>query len=152
MNDLATLRSICAETVPPTPMDDFEVKTVPGDPQAATHQVYFIYCAGMVKIGTTSRLMRRIGELQVGPPFPSQAVLLVRGGRLTEDSMHFLFDEYRKKGEWFYLGDRLREAIKRLAPDYCQEWLEEEEQSHRDWIREEAEKLGFVLPSHGDAA
>lgn len=152
MNDLGTSASICAETVPPLHKHGFEVKTVPSDPQAGTHQVYFIYCAGMVKIGTTSRLVRRLGELQVGSPFPSQTVLLIRGGRLTEDYMHFLFSEYREKGEWFSLGERLREAIKNLAPDFCQKWLEEEEQAHRAWITDEAMNLGLIPASQGEAA
>lgn len=144
MNDLATCRSICAETVPQLAGAAFEARTVPDDPQIGTNRVYFIYCARMVKIGHTNRVMRRLSEIKISTPFPAQIVLLMDGGRLTEDFLHFVFAEYHVRGEWFRLGPRLRETIERLAPDFCSDWLREDEETHRDWVADEAERLGLL--------
>jgi len=129
VNDTETLASFCAETVP-------------SDPDAATHQVYFLYCAGFIKIGVSKGLIRRLKDIQIGTPFPSQAVMLIRGGRITEQYMHFLYNEYHHRGEWFVLGPRLRAMIVAQAPPECLEWLAEEEAVHRAWIKEQAAALG----------
>ncbi len=128
MNDTETLAS-------------FRAETVPSDPDAGTHQIYFLYCAGFIKIGVTSGLMRRLKEIQIASPFHTQAVMLIPGGKLTEGYMHFLYKEYHHRGEWFVLGPRLREMIVSQAPEYCVQWLEEEEAVHKDWIAEQAATL-----------
>lgn len=122
-------------------MTDEAAVIVPGDPDIGTHHVYFLYCAGFIKIGVTKGLIRRLKEIQIGTPFPSQAVLLLRGGKLTEEYMHHLFSEYHHRGEWFTLGDRLREMITSRAPAYCIQWLAEEEAVHKVWLIEQAAKL-----------
>lgn len=131
------------------PPKGFGVGTVPNDPQAQTNKVYFLYCAGFVKIGHTNRLMRRFSEMKISSPFSAQIIFLIAGGRLTEDYLHFIFDEYRVKGEWFQLGPRLRETIEQLAPEFCLDWLREDEENHRLWIAEEAQRLGLLPPSRG---
>lgn len=116
-------------------------QTVPNDPQSETHNVYFVYCAGFVKIGSTNRLVRRLSEMQIGNPFKSQAILLIPGGRLTEQYMHFLFQADHYRGEWFRLGQKLREIIAERAPEECQQWLIEEEAAHRERVLAEAASL-----------
>lgn len=138
MNDLATSHSICAETVP-CPMS-----TLPHDPDAGTTQVYFLYCAGFVKIGMSKRIVKRMAAIQLVMPLRAQTVFLVRGGRLTEEYFHYVFREYHVGGEWFELGPRIRDLIERLAPSYCQDWLKEEEESHKGWIEAEAQRLGLL--------
>lgn len=134
MNETGTDGSICAETVP-------------NDPQAATHRVYFLYCAGFIKIGVTSNIIKRMTNLQVAIPFRSQTILLIPGGFLTEQYMHFIFSEYRHQGEWFRFGPKLRETIERLSLPEYKEWLEEEESAHKEWVKAEASALGFLFRS-----
>ena len=122
-------------------MSDQAAVILTTDPDIETHRVYFLYCAGFIKIGVTKGLIRRLKEIQVGTPFPAQAVLLLRGGKLTEEYMHHLFREYHHHGEWFTLGTKLRELIVSHAPAYCIQWLEEEEAVHMAWITEQATKL-----------
>lgn len=122
-------------------MSDLAPVVLATDPDTETHRVYFLYCAGFIKIGVTKGLVRRLREIQIGTPFASQAVMLIRGGRLTEEYMHYLYKDYHHRGEWFVLGPRLREMIISQAPGYCIEWLEEEEAVHRAWVMDQAEAL-----------
>lgn len=114
------------------------------DPDARSRKVYFLYCAGFIKIGTARVVVRRVTEIQIGSPWKCQVVLLIPGGRLTEDYLHFVFQEYRVAGEWFRLGPLIREAIKELAPADCQEWLAKEEAEYAELIRQEAIRLGLL--------
>jgi hypothetical protein len=82
--------------------------------------------------------------MKISSPFHAQIIFLI-GGRLAEDYIHFIFDEYRVKGEWFRLGQRLSETIEQLAPEFCLDWLREDEENHRLWIAEEAQRLGLLL-------
>ena len=115
----------------------------PPDPDLKTHRVYFIYCAGFIKIGQArrKRVVARMGEIQVGNPFNVQVLLLVPGGRLTEDYHQSVFREYHARGEWFYLEGYLEEMIRNEAPPEISGWLDEEIAKHRAWVKREAELL-----------
>lgn len=115
-----------------------------GDKERKTHVVYFIYCAGFVKIGTTRILHKRLSTLQMGAPWQTRIVSLLAGGRITEDYLHSVFRELSIGGEWFRLGPDLRQAIIETAPEPLRGHLEEEEADYKEWIREEAERLGFL--------
>lgn len=114
------------------------------DPDTDNQQVYFLYCAGHVKIGVARSILRRMKELQIGAPWKAQIILLIPGGRKTESFLHFVFQEHRVRGEWFKLAEPIREAIKELAPPECQQWLAEDEAKYEDWIKQEAARLGFI--------
>jgi len=128
----------------PNQIGDFRNVLRLEDPEAKSRQVYFLYCAGFVKIGVATSIMRRMSNLQIGSPWPAQIVLLIPGGRETEAFLHFAFQEHHARGEWFRLAGTIREAIRELAPDVCQQWLAEEEQDYREWVRQEAIKLGLT--------
>lgn len=125
---------------------------LPADPDFSTTQVYFLYCAGFVKIGMSKQPAKRMNTIQIVMPLRAQTVFLVRGGRRTEEYFHYAFKEYHVGGEWFEFGARIRDLIERKAPDYCLDWLKEEEDAHKDWIEYEAKRLGLIPPSQGEAA
>lgn len=117
------------------------------DPDAHWRQVYFLYCAGFVKIGVAGNIIRRMTNLQIGSPWKSQIILLIPGGRQTEAFLHFAFEEHNVGGEWFRLAPPIREAIRELAPAEGQQWLAEEEAEYREWVREEAIRLNLLTTS-----
>jgi hypothetical protein len=119
------------------------------DHQRKTHVVYFIFCAGFVKIGTSSSLKRRLSNLQIGAPWQTRLVALVTGGPKTEDFLHFVYREHAIGGEWFRLGPDLRQAIIDLTTftPALKGHLEEEEADYLEWIRHEAERLGVIQGS-----
>ena len=123
---------------------DFRHVLTLNDPEARVRQVYFMYCAGFVKIGTARSIIRRAKELQIGSPWKGQIILLIPGGRLTEEFLHFVFQEHRVGGEWFKLAPAVRQAIQELAPVECRRWLAEEEANYLAWVRQEATKLGLI--------
>lgn len=114
------------------------------DPEAKKRNVYFLYCAGHMKIGITNKVERRMSELQIGSPWATQIVLLIPGGRATEGFLHFAFREERVGGEWFRMSPFIREAIHELAPEECAQWLAQEEASYRQWVADEAAWLGLL--------
>jgi Meiotically Up-regulated Gene 113 (MUG113) protein len=114
------------------------------DPEANSKRVYFLYCAGFVKIGMATSVTRRMTELQIGSPWKSQIVLLIPGGKLTESYLHSVFRDHRQGGEWFRLEPPVKAAIREFAPPECVEWLEKEDGLYREWIRLEAIELGLM--------
>lgn len=116
------------------------------DRQRKTHLVYFIFCAGFVKIGTTSALKRRLSNMQIGAPWQTRVVGVVAGGRATEQFLHYVYREHSIGGEWFRLGPDLRQAIIDMgeAVPVLRGHLEEEEADYKEWIRDEAERLGLA--------
>lgn len=129
------------------PIKDFRNIFRIEDPEAKSRQVYFLYCAGFVKIGVARSVIRRASELQIGSPWKGQIVLLIPGGRATEAFLHFAFQEHRTGGEWFRLAPPIRQAIQELAPAECLQWLAEEEAQYREWVRHEAIELGLMSES-----
>ncbi len=134
---------------------DFTFKDVERvvDHQKRTHVVYFIFCAGFVKIGTTSNLKRRLAELQIGAPWQTRIVGLIPGGRATELFLHFFFRDDSAGGEWFIMSDQLRKIVSEMAVPPLSGALEEEERDYAKWICGEAKRLGLLPhPVHGGRA
>lgn len=61
---------------------------------------------GLVKIGTTDNLWKRVKQLQGMSPKKLEPLLfwICRSGKSVEAALHALFRDYRKHGEWFYFG------------------------------------------------
>lgn len=133
---------------PPAVLDIKDIHNIDrlNDPDVKKGFVYFLYCAGHVKIGITTptRLAKRFTELQIGSPHASQMILLLPGGRSTELFIHFAFAEYRVGGEWFVFAEPIRNCIAEFAPEECKQWLAKEEASYKAWIRQEAISLGLL--------
>ena len=104
MNDPATSRLLCAETVPPETW------------------VYFLYSAGKIKIGTAEDFYKRLGAIKGACSSEVYCVLLFPGGRVTERHYHKRFAQDRLHGEWFALSPELRSFIEE-NDDYTEaEW------------------------------
>lgn len=71
--------------------------------------VYYMRISDRVKIGFTTDLKRRTGEIT-----PEEVLATEPGGYELEQRRHLEFSRYRTRGEWFrYEGD-LKEHIERL--------------------------------------
>lgn len=77
--------------------------------------VYFIYCAGRVKIGRAMDVGKRVSSISTGSPFRPVVLLSVSGSLSAEKEIHTRFAEDRVHREWFRLSDHLRRyLIRRL--------------------------------------
>lgn len=98
--------------------------------------VYFLadYGQGTVKIGSTTGLSKRIGQLQTGNARDLVflgAVSVAKGtGRAFEESVHRLFADNRVRGEWFDLDQGIIAFIDACAVGGDSGWRER----HRDRI------------------
>lgn len=73
-----------------------------GKAGAGSSIVYFARCGDLIKIGTTSKDVRkRIQSLQTGNPHPVVLLGIIVGTLDTEHALHRRFEPYRKRGEWF---------------------------------------------------
>jgi hypothetical protein len=64
--------------------------------------VYFLRDAeGLIKIGWTKNLRKRVAALQVTSSSPLRLIGVVGGGRNTEQWLHARLGEHRVRGEWF---------------------------------------------------
>lgn len=68
--------------------------------------VYLIGSDGFrpVKIGTGNP-SKRLGELQIGNPFPLKILWQTPGGAVLETALHHRFNMWRHSGEWFDFPD-----------------------------------------------
>jgi hypothetical protein len=85
--------------------------------QGDNHLVYFIgnLSHKWVKIGYTKSLEKRLGDIQVGCPFPVDAIYTIKSDaknvRKLEKSLHTKFKNYRMNGEWFRLSEEIEQFI-----------------------------------------
>lgn len=80
--------------------------------------VYFIYCAGRIKIGRAEDAPRRLSQIATSSPFKPVILLTVSGPKNYEKELHARFAEDRVHREWFALSDFLRRyLVRRLTPD-----------------------------------
>jgi len=77
--------------------------------------VYFLQADnGLVKIGQTKILDKRIEQLAVSLPYKLQLILTIKSEQYTrlESHLHELYAEHRANGEWFALTDEDLNYIK----------------------------------------
>jgi len=76
-------------------------------------RVYFVEATGLdlVKIGFARNVAARLADLQCASPVTLRLLGTVPGGIEVERFFHKDLAEYRVRGEWFALNDRLREYI-----------------------------------------
>jgi hypothetical protein len=82
--------------------------------EAPSH-VYFIYSAGLVKIGYSTDWQSRLNQVRRGCAHHAELILVMPGDRKMEADYHGLFDEYRERGEWFRCDGKMREFLERFA-------------------------------------
>lgn len=87
-------------------------------PQAVSF-IYFLNAAeaGVIKIGVTNDLDRRIGSITRMSPLPLELLLSVPGNHRTEAEFHERFSASRLHGEWFSTTDGvILEFIRTYVP------------------------------------
>ena len=85
--------------------------------ETAVGFVYFVYSAGLVKIGFTTDVTARIGNMSGQSPTPITLLMTVPGNLAAEAEIHEQFKSANQHGEWFSLTAELREDLyARLCP------------------------------------
>lgn len=103
---------------------------IPGDPDGAMTKVmarleatersrtegfvYFVECAGYVKIGYSMDPRRRALSYGVMNPLECRLLGYVPGGKIREREIQGQFADVFHRGEWFRLTDEVRERIAAL--------------------------------------
>lgn len=80
--------------------------------------LYFIKCEGFVKIGISKKPHVRIQTLQIGSPFKYNVIgtIQVEVAYKLEKEIHWLFEEYNERGEWFRLEGALKNWLENILP------------------------------------
>ncbi|WP_347271021.1 integrase arm-type DNA-binding domain-containing protein [Rhizorhabdus histidinilytica] len=74
--------------------------------------VYFVRaCTGLIKIGVTKDVRRRLAQIQLGFAEPITLLGTIAGGYATEGMLHRMFAESAVGGEWFEPSPRMLEFI-----------------------------------------
>lgn len=89
----------------------------PKTPRPRQSKIYFCQAGGPdgpVKIGITVEVAGRLGSLKTGHHDELRLLALVNGTVKDEKALHRRFAEYRKRGEWFEFGPRLKKYVESL--------------------------------------
>lgn len=73
--------------------------------------VYFLYSAGLVKIGYTADIYKRFADLKSMGGAPAQLIAVIPGNKSFEKSLHRMFKADRKHGEWFKISADIRRFL-----------------------------------------
>lgn len=91
--------------------DDIEWESMQ---RAPVGYVYFIRSDGLVKIGFSTDVAKRLNNIRVGCPTGGKLVAAIPGTEDTETYFHKLFSKYRERGEWFRIEGLLADMLKAL--------------------------------------
>jgi len=117
---------------------------IPGDPEAAG-VVYFVYCAGRIKIGYTAEIRNRMASMASNCPAPITLLLTIRGGLHDEAYYHEMFAADRVHLEWFRLSYELRDFLDSQIGADSRALLFEAECDHLDAVRETVAHVSELL-------
>lgn len=81
---------------------------ITGNDPDAPGFVYFVYCAGRVKIGYATDVAARMSGIATSCPFPVTLLLTITGSMEDEQAYHEMFAEDRANLEWFNLSYFMR--------------------------------------------
>lgn len=85
-------------------------------------RIYFLECAGRIKIGFSLDVEGRIRELSTGAPQPLVLIGSIEGTRSLEAQIHRHLVVHRASGEWFVDCHEVREAVASILADpTCQQ-------------------------------
>jgi len=75
--------------------------------------IYFVQNSGdgLIKIGTTKNVNKRIQNIQASVPYPLKLLCITDGGREEEAKLHKKFNTIKVSGEWFKPEDELMKHI-----------------------------------------
>lgn len=77
-------------------------------------EIYFLGCAGFIKIGFTITMTQRLINIQTSNPNEVVLIHKMSGTLGREGEIHNAFGEFRARGEWFRDVPELRAYIDRL--------------------------------------
>lgn len=101
--------------------------------EAPAH-VYFVYSAGLVKIGFSTNWRARTDAVCQGCADYAELIMVMTGGRDLEQGYHTLFHEYRHQGEWFRCEGKMREFLMHYATEEGRDALTLAEESYREGL------------------
>jgi hypothetical protein len=107
---------------PPKPLRHTES---PGSNPTPTGYIYFVYCAGRIKIGYATEVADRMSGIGTSSPFPITLLMTIRGSLEDEKLFHDLFEDDRVNREWFQLslyGDLHEFLWRHLGDDGFELW------------------------------
>jgi len=81
------------------------------DPKHAVGWVYFAEAGGMIKIGHSRRLAKRMQVLRSSNPAGAKLLGVIPADSSSEGGIHERFQHLRQNGEWFSDAPDLREFI-----------------------------------------
>lgn len=99
--------------------------------EAPSH-VYFIYSAGLVKIGYSTNWPARTDAVCQGCADHAELILVMTGDRKMERGYHALFSDYHHQGEWFRCEGKVREFLMHYASEQGREALILAEETYRE--------------------
>lgn len=79
--------------------------------------IYFAGCQGLIKIGTSLNVQKRLAALQSGCPYPIKLLAAYPGGPKEERRLHRQFLHLRTRGEWHQPGADLRALIREVQAE-----------------------------------
>lgn len=119
-------------------------------PDAPKEYVYFVYCAGFIKIGYSKNPRLRHMGLNNGWPLPVILLHVLPGSIADERALHARFAAARTTGEWFHFSPEIRALLtEHLASTVGGlALLARAEAAHREWIDGEATRslLNRAIP------
>lgn len=77
--------------------------------------VYFVECEGLIKIGCTVNMERRMASLQTSQAKDLRLLAMAVGDNYGERLLHQQFREARQRGEWFEKTPALMRLIEAIA-------------------------------------
>lgn len=87
----------------------------PRYPKGRPSYLYVIEGGGLVKLGRSLNVKRRVRDLQRASPTPLQLLAVIPETMLSEEDAHERWSELRQHGEWFEPTPELRGWIDRVA-------------------------------------
>lgn len=79
-----------------------------------TGKIYFVECAGAIKVGFSANLEKRLLNLTTGAPAKLTLLGSIDGPQTLESAIHAHLDIFRTTGEWFMDCDAVRNTINDL--------------------------------------
>lgn len=108
--------------------------------------IYFVECAGYVKIGFTTEILGRMGGIQSHTPLDLRLLGFLTGPIQVEGRVQVACDKFHHRREWYRGDPELLEAVKMTSvnPRKLLKGKEAEMDEAR-WIREYNKKLALYL-------
>lgn len=117
--------------------------------QSTSHEVYFLYACGRIKIGTSRDPFKRaMRDILPYCPVPLVMIGTIVGGPIVEGQLHKRFEASRMRDEWFMLTSELRAFL--CEDEDRKRQLEDAEDDYEEWLEEELDEQRQIYAGTGD--